>query len=91
MNSSNEVPCNLLELKIIVALLPECCGGGTTATLIEVCAVGACLLPLSVLLDVTPTSALRAARQVPQQARSTTKAFVSWGIFSSDSSVKLLL
>lgn len=68
MNSSNEVVCNLLELKITVALLPECCGGGTTATLTEGCAVGACLLPLSVLLDITPTSALRAARQVPQQA-----------------------
>lgn len=79
MNSLNEVACNLLELKITVALLPKCRSGGTTATLTEVSAMSACLLPLSVLLDVAPTSALRAARQAPQQAQPRP---LSAGIFS---------
>lgn len=90
MNSSNEVVCNLLELKITVALLPER-EQRTTAMLTEASAVGPCLLPSSILLDVTPTSALRAARQAPEQACSTTKAFVGCNIFSSDSSVTFLL
>lgn len=59
MNFSNDVACNFLELKITMAVLPGCCRDGTTAALTKVSAVGACLLPLSVLLDVTPFPALK--------------------------------
>lgn len=48
MNSSSGMACNLLELKITAALLPESCSGGTAATLTEVSPVDASLLPLSV-------------------------------------------
>lgn len=78
VNSSNDVACNLLELKTTMPVLPGCCRGGTTAALTEVSAVGACVLPFCWMLPLL----LRAARQASQQALSTTNTFVSWNIFS---------
>lgn len=62
MNSSIDVACNFLELKTPVAVLPGYCRGGTTAALTKVSAVDAGLLPLSVLLDVTPACALKGSK-----------------------------
>lgn len=89
MNSSNKVACKLLELKITVVLLPECHSDGTTATLTEVSAVGACLLPLSVLLDVNPYVCSKGSKAGPTAG--TQHDLCQLGYFFSDSSVTFLL